>query len=275
MTVPKHEPFIKEVKGHKVIVVHTLNGDINVSQEAVEHAKEIKKKTWRPLSYFPYPTTNLDHDLAKSFPASLIFNLHQTFRDCGYTEFDSVISINSLKSESFSGTSVTLITQHARYTGELTKILKKLWGMGEDRSALQDEMNAVLIDLQKHWSVGFKLSSAPESTTAYHFVYDPEGFRISITPTTIGSTDPSDYPNGVTTTSELLTFLVAHLHSSIAMWDLDFVLRSYPLYKLTMQLMDGNFSFDDVRINNADPEEWDYINPSADKAWGARDAKPT
>src|SRR5882672_8738948 len=134
MTILKHEPFIKEVKGHKVIVVHTLNGDINVTRDAVEHAKEIKQKTWRPLSYFPYPTTNLDHDLATSFPASLIFNLHQAFRDSGYTEFDSLIRINSLKTESFSGMSVKLITQHARYTGQLTKILKKLWNTGEDRS---------------------------------------------------------------------------------------------------------------------------------------------
>jgi hypothetical protein len=48
--------------------------------------------------------------------------------------------------------------------------------------------------------------------------------------------------------------------------NIETVLRSYPLSKLFLDLMDSHtFNIANVRINTADFEEWDYINPTADE----------
>jgi hypothetical protein len=39
------------------------------------------------------------------------------------------------------------------------------------------------------------------------------------------------------------------------------ILLSYPLSKLFLDIMDGR-SILRARVNAADPEEWDYVNPS-------------
>jgi hypothetical protein len=74
----------------------------------------------------------------------------------------------------------------------------------------------------------------PTIVVAYDFVYDPEGRELTIAPND-GSTDPADYPNQLTRTSELFSFLAAHLQSTIAIVDLKTVLQSYPLSKLMLQ----------------------------------------
>jgi hypothetical protein len=127
--------------------------------------------------------------------------------------------------------------------------------------------NSELLSLQKYWSVRVELLPK-HGLVAYDFVYDPEGRELTIAPN-YGSTDPADYPNQLTRTSELFSFLAAHLQSTIAIVDLKTVLQSYPLSKLTLQLLDDrSFTIENIRIDVADREQWDYINPVADREFG-------
>lgn len=265
MTDSSSHSFIKELNGQKVIVVHTLHGDINVSQEAVEQAYQKKQKNWRRLSYFLYPTDNFQRDFATNFPGHLLFNLHRTFRDNGYTEFNSLIEIQQTSSNEFSGFTIRLISQHPRFVSAIHRMVKRLWDVNEDRATIQNDMNAELIYLQKNWLVTL-LMQPVLGITAYQFIYDPKGQNISIRPNATGSTNPSDYEKQVTTTSELFTFLVAYLRTPMAVVDFDVVLRSYGLLKLMVDLLDGSFSFERFRLATSDPEEWDYINPTVDQS---------
>jgi hypothetical protein len=260
----QHNAIVKELNGQKVVVVETMNGSIIIGQDAVKQGDENKKRIWRPLSRFTYPTQDFSHDFTNNFPAHLIFHLHRTFRDAGYTEFTSLIKIETFTQGNVSGQAIQLVSQHAKYIGGMFAGVKKLWDVAQDRAALQNEQNAELMHLQKNWSVFVNLLPIA-GTVPYRFVHDTEGLQILITPIQERSTDPGDYPDKVSRTSELLTFMTAYANARIAVANLDVVSKYFPLSKLMFEIFDHEgFDLEKVRIDASDPERWDYINPSAD-----------
>jgi hypothetical protein len=122
------------------------------------------------------------------------------------------------------------------------------------------------MDLQSHWDVNVALLR-DLCSVPYRFLYDPDGHKISIRPCENISSDPSEYPEKASPTSELLMLLTAISQSdTLLLRNIETVLRSYPLSKLFLDLMDSHtFNIANVRINTADFEEWDYINPTADE----------
>ena len=99
------------------------------------------------------------------------------------------------------------------------------------------------------------------------FVYDPATKRISVQSISRYSVDFSDYPDGITTASELLCFLAALSKTVIGYFgDLVWLEKNYALMKLVVEVLDHRaFSWDRIRINASDYEDWDYINTSFDE----------
>ena len=60
----ENRSFIENVHGQKVIVVNTLNGSINITLDAVKEDQARKRKQWRPVYEFKYPSLELEQDLA-------------------------------------------------------------------------------------------------------------------------------------------------------------------------------------------------------------------
>jgi hypothetical protein len=260
--------LVKEVKGEKVIVIHTLQGDIVLGEKAANSTQESRATLWRPLSSFKYPTQNFEHDFSVNFAAHLVFHLHRTFRSTGYTKFTSLIETDETTVSNVPVTVINLISQYARYTGAIRTGVKRLWDASEDRVALQEEQKTELISLQKTWSVNVKVVPVRHGIIGYDFVYDPDGHAVSIEPSW-GSTNPVDYPNQMTRTSELLSFVAAHLNESIAIVNFDYVFRSYPLFKLMLELLDHHgITIENIRCDAANPEEWDYVNTAIDQEVG-------
>ena len=248
--------------GGKALVVHTLIGDVHINQETIQASK---RKVWRPLSTFTYPSQSIEHDLATNYPGHLIVQLHKTFRDAGYTEFTGMIRIadETLMNKKFS--SVTLTTNQAGYVGAIHNSVKQLWDIERDRLALQNALNAELRDLHSNWIVDVRVFRDP-GPIAYHFVYDPDARKIFIGPHQKISTAPSEYPNKAASANELLMLLTAAFRSKFMnAGNMETILHSYPLSKLFIELLDTKtVDLGRVRVNAADVEEWDYVNPAAD-----------
>jgi hypothetical protein len=253
-------------EGGKVLVVQSLIGDVHINRDAVQ---AWKRKTWRPLAIFAYPSSRLEHDLSTNYFAHLVLQLHRTFREAGYTTFTGLIGIHTETIANEHVSVITLTTNQPRYVNAIHIAVKQLWNANADGPALRRATNSELQDLYTNWLVNVRLSPDP-GPIAYEFVYDPEGKRVSIVPHDSLSTAPSEYPDKVSSTSELLRLLTAVAHSRIVMaGDIEIILHSYPLSKLFLEIMDSKtFDFSKVRINVQDHEEWDYINPAADQEFG-------
>ena len=260
------DPLVERLvvqKGGKALVVHTLIGDVHINAEAIQ---ESKRKTWRQLSSFTYPSQRLEHDLKANYPGHLTVQLHRTFREAGYTAFTGILSIAEETVMNMEISSITLTTNQAPYLGAIHTSLKQLWDVNRDRLALQSAINAELKDLYDNWVVSVRIARDP-GPIAYQFMYDPDARKILIAPHERISTAPSEYPDKASTTSELLMLVTAVLRSEYMMaGDIETILHSYPLSKLFIELMDKRtVDLDRVRVNADDVEEWDYINPAADE----------
>jgi hypothetical protein len=218
-------------KGGKALVVRTLIGDVHINQETMQASK---RKLWRSLSTFTYPSQRLEHDLATNYAGHLTIQLHKTFRDAGYMTFTGMISMADENLMNMEFSSVTLTTNQAGYVGAIHNSVKQLWDIKQDRLALQNALNTELRDLHSNWKI---------------------------------STAPSEYPDKAGSTSELLMLLTAVLRSEFAIaGNIETILNSYPLSKLFIELMDSKtVDLGRVRVNAADVEEWDYVNPAADE----------
>lgn len=250
--------------GGKAVIAHTIIGDVILQQDAIRAAT---RKTWRSLSQFVYPSQNLGLDIQKNFPGHLIAQLHETFRGAGYTIFSGIISIApQTKISGIEFSSITLISNQPKYLGAIQASVAQMWNEELDRKALQEELNSQLRDLYQNWTVRVKIHNI-EEPVAYEFIYDPDRHAITILSYDAVSGAPSEYPDKVSSTRELLMLLVAVSRSTILnAGNLETVLSSYPLSKLFLDILDEKtFGMDRVRVNAEDLEEWDYINPSADE----------
>lgn len=273
MSELNNPPLIGDIEAENVAVIGTLNGDLVMNSTTISQFEKTRRKRWRPLGRFDYPTTELEYDVVNRIPGHLVAQLHRTFREEGYTEFTSTIATGPLES-SMSGESIeadgkelagfVLRSHQSRYAGALLNAVKILWGASPEGKAFQDGLNSDLLYLSENWV----LTCGPwykNNLWPYHFVYDPDGFRISISPHKEFSSDPADYPYKVGNTSELLTLLCALCKVNLCEADWQTVKNSYGLTKLFSDVLNRDLSWDNVRVNVDNPEEWDYLNPAVDK----------
>lgn len=254
-----------------------VQGDFIVNQTIVNQRNDTQRKQWRTLDEVDYPAIVDDEDRRLKYSAQLALHLHRAFKGEGYKRFTSFMSV---RSKEFQGLKKAqgldsgiipvycLITQQAKLSGELRKSWKTLWNTSlpaAERQGYQDALNLEFNELYKSWAFDIRPPFA-DSLIACQFVYDPDSKRISIGPPPVVSTTPSEYPDKIRTTSELLSFLFAVTQSPLINFgDIGWVKSHYPLFKLSLELLDNrSWMLEKIRINSGDPEDWDYINTSAD-----------
>lgn len=247
-----------------------------MNSTTVNQYQEVRRKTWRRLSRFHYPSTEFGYDLVNRIPTHLIVQLHRTFREEGYTEFTGLITTTRIETPMLAKIEANvsddysvfqLLSHQTQYIGALHRDLRLLWSESPDGFALQDALNSDARYLTDNWSTrhGPWLMAGRD---AYQFIYDPEVFRISIEPHDEVWTDPAKYPYKVGNTSELLMLLCALTQTPIGTYNMDTVRHSYSLSKLFLAVLDRTLTIDNIRVNTNDPEEWDYLNPEADVEFG-------
>ena len=182
-------------------------------------------------------------------------------------------SYDAQEHQEYSG--IQLTCHQSQFVGSISSALRFLWSGNPDAAEFQKELHSELIELRDSWSFRFGEWWPDRYNLAYQFIYDPDAKRISIAPYKDEdiSADPSDYPNKLRSTSELLRLDDAIKHSVIHDYDLTPAQQSYPIMKLTLALLDNDFRIDNIRVNSNDAEEWDYINLVADREFAHRMAE--
>jgi len=217
-----------------------------------------------------YPSNDVQSDLSRNWKAHLIYNLRKCFKN-RFVSLTALFEAGDVPSELATAAgaegpvhTITFITNHADLSGNIHTTVRALWSAAE-RRALQEQINKELIALQESWVVYAQLV-AGRQLTAHHIVYDPARKRIDIEPVGRPSTLIEDYEERLTTTRELLTFVAGVGGAGIAaIVSLpEFALDHYPLIKMYRALLTHRLTLSNVRVNVADPEEWDYVDPQLD-----------
>jgi hypothetical protein len=211
------------------------------------------------------------------YAAQLCLFLHRVFKDEGYTSFVGLVDINRVRTDD--GAELPfyrLITHQARFIGSMTEAWRYLWLPGDQakeaaKLQLNEEMNHELRMLFERWSIKISLPLG-DTLQPVEFHYDHDARHIEIGPAPIQSTDPSDYPEKLRKTSEVLSFVAAMQSAKSAVYDLAPVRSFYPLFKLWHQMIEKNsWTVGNFRVSAADSEDWDYFNPDADREIGNYD----
>ena len=263
-------------EGGKVVVVHTVAGDLVLNSDAIAHAA---RKQWRELSWTSFLSTNLETDMRLTCPRHWVVALRDTFRDAGFTSFTMVVSVQSERSVERLGQTLTfspidVVSHKAEFVGAMKALIRgSLDPETENRRKHVDAANTTLAEL-KGWDVSVQTHKGID-TVPYSCEYNPDMRTIKIHPHETLSTDPNDYPQKLSLTSELLALLATLIHSEVVILNAPLsALDAYPVAKLFLDVIDNKTcDYNQVRVNVEDDEEWDYLNPAVDdELKGLRDS---
>lgn len=242
--------------------------DFIVNQTIVRDFEAINRKKWRPLSRFEYPTQNPGKDIATNYPIHLMVQLHRTFDDQGYTEFTALLGESERRTAVGDFFLFSMVTNQAKYVGNLNSAVRQLWSNSvpaERKQALQDSLNSDFRELQEGWHIKCELRLI-DRFCAFRFVYDASERRLAINPHPLDDSEIIEFPDALRNTSELLVLVAkAGVGGIVNLGSVKQLGLNYSFEKLLLDILDnGVMNLDRVRINEKDPEEWDYINPAAD-----------
>lgn len=242
--------------------------DYQVTQTVINQYNNSKKKRWKKLSEIIRPITIDDENQRRSYLSHLTLQLHRVFKNSGYISFVSLFSLCIATSKDITLPGYCLVSHQTKYTGALRENWKYLWNSSISREAKQEYRELLLKewnDLKTNWSLDVNISFTHD-LSALEFIYNPDEHKIRIGTPSILSTDPTDYPDKVRTTSEFLTFIALMSNSSVAFCsDLGCISSYYPLSKFYLDVMDnGAYSLNNIRVNVEDCEEYDYVNTVID-----------
>ena len=101
---------------------------------------------------------------------------------------------------------------------------------------------------------------------ALDICYEPDVRRVSIQTSEHQSTNPADYADHASATSELLQLLCALLNANfVHIGDIGWYIDNYHLMKVCMYYLDRRaLDLSLIRINADDDEQWDYVNVDLD-----------
>jgi hypothetical protein len=238
-----------------------------------------RRKQWRRLEAITYPVLSDSENSRGKFINDFAYALDQVFKTKGYTSFNGLVRLNERNAsgqifpvyefichqpefcKAFRQRGIQLISRVLAY--------KESNLSSEELEVKKEEMRQEIIResvaFAKEWSIDARVPFSPE-WRAIQFIYDPATSSISICPIELFSLNPSDYPEHITTTSELLTYLASFSTLLVGIVDdFNWYKANYPLLKITTEILDKQaFQLEGIKINVHDYEEWDYDNPQLD-----------
>ncbi len=154
-----------------------------------------------------------------------------------------------------------------RFYGGVLEI-KNRSGTREELQRFTKDYMAHDADLMSNWRIylDFKPSQSFRSVT---IIIDPGERVVSLLTDANNSLSPSDYPGGVSSTSEALRFVAACLNQEHASIDLDAVMANPKLVPLLVEVLDKTgIDLNALRFNADNAEDWSYINTRFKKEIG-------
>jgi hypothetical protein len=180
-------------------------------------------------------------------------------------EFVSLVDITESKGQ----TVYRLSSQFMEWTdvmaNRVTKMVHESLVPGFDQQQAKDRHRAEVASILSDFQISGQLDFS-QSYNCVRLRCDARSKTASIQPFKARSTRPQDYEGRLATTSELLEY-VAALYNSGPILDAGdpFWITSYSWVKFFTSFLENRaIDFADIRVNDADPEEWDFINTELD-----------
>jgi hypothetical protein len=150
---------------------------------------------------------------------------------------------------------------------------------GDDSSIrlLKNKMLEEQRRIHESWSIGFHMNIFDWNWHAVQFSCDYLNRRVELSSEMHYNLDPATYPNHLTTTSDVIAWLVAmsRTHDFAFVDHFELVWRNYPLTKLFCYLLDhGSVDWSRIQFGDSDYEVWDYVYPEFDHEVERARSKP-
>jgi hypothetical protein len=242
-----------------------VTGNFKVTKTIINHYNTSTRKRWKKLDKFFSPVVVDSEGQRQNYLGHLVVHLHRVFRESGYIRFVNLFCVGISEPTHLPG--YYLISHQTKYVGAIKQSRKYILNPKiplASRQEYQESINKDLRDLSA-WSIEIKIFFT-DDLSPLEFIYDPDAHKIKIATCSVVPSDPTEYPEKVRTTSELLTFIASLARSQIVTCqDWTCIESYYPLYKLYMYFMDNqSYNIDNIQVNVEDCEEWDYINTDFD-----------
>ena len=248
-------------------------GNFIINQTVVHQEAVAKRRTWRALDSATFPPLG-DTKVAKlAVWDSFLLTVAEMYGQESYTEFTILVNADEIVVE---GEHVPRYVVVSYQPGLCSNALKEYrqfveqyyaWRNaqpGESRTALEQERQKREARL-KEWAPSIQVPSSP-SWMPIQCICDGAGKRLTLHVVPKLSLDPTDYPDHLATTQELLQFLGSYSNLKLAfVGDVGWAANNYSLMKLTIAVLDRNLDMGRVRIAVDDQNEWDYINGEFDE----------
>ena len=242
---------------------------ILVNKVVYEQAKSVARKSWRALPDFSYPGITPEDDLQRRYFGHLLYALHATFPNSRAAFTTAVwFAEHGFEFEGAKARAVHMVCNQPSVVGVMESNLRRLWGEEPitEKKELQDNINAALLRIGQTYRITSSLRITGERPTACRVIYDPFQKVFSLEQGRL-SFNPADFESRLHVTSEIIEFFCATYQSPFGIVDeIQEFQEYYPLLKVLLVLLDHKpLRFSALRINTDDSEEWDFLDPAADR----------
>jgi hypothetical protein len=244
-----------------------------INQTVVKQEAVAKRRTWRALDSATFPPLGDTKAAKLAVWDSFLHTVAEMYGQQPYTEFTILVNADEVVIE---GEQVPRYVVVSYQPGLCSNALKEYrqfvqlyhaWRNaqpGEARTTLEQEQKKRKARLQE-WSPSIQVPSSP-SWTPIQCICDGAGKRLTLHVVPKPSLAPTDYPDHLATSRELLQFLGSYSNLNLAfVGNAGWAANNYSLMKLTIAVLDRNLDMGRVRIAVDDPNEWDYINGEFDE----------
>lgn len=254
-----------------------VRGNYTINQKIIQQYEIKRKIQWRNLETVIFPIITDSNNSRANCASDMGFALNKVFADTKFKKFTGLIKKTTVVRNEQNVSFYELFCHQIEFCGVLQQDQKNffssLTSFQEQYpiNVAKEKMAEIFFkpkeDFYREWNLAVSYSIS-ELWSPIEFVYDRATKRIAIHQIQNNEMNLSDYPDGISTTSEMLVLLSGLLSAHFAFFDDSFWMRlekNYPLMKLFVDFLDKRaIFFNRLRINVDDYDEWDYVNVSFD-----------
>jgi hypothetical protein len=241
--------------------------------------KQLARRNWRKLEHLEYPTLERSAHAKEIFLSDICFAMHAAFSGLGFKRFATLMRIQNTTISEEAATVLVLDCHEAVFVDALRREASdRLELIDAARQAPPDRRQekrqeyfefvknreARLDGWQLRYGVRFSLP-----TSALDIQYDPTTKTVSVETSKIQSLNPVDYPDKLSTTSDLLRFIAATGNVEYGLLTESVFKLAHDdvrIWKLAVSVLDKEpILLDQIRVDVNDLEYWDYSNPRLDE----------
>lgn len=263
--------------------VDDRSGEVSDTTRAIYQAqiRRDQRVQWRPLPVVNYPAFSDNDAIRKGFIRDLAMACRQAFGPASVSFTALIKTCTVLTGDEQEAKFYFTVCPHSALVEALFRRARRQMDMLMDYGSLPPPAKEKLTKkelasweteeegLLQNWSVDWNVTFE-HRFFGLRVLYDTAAKSIRLSGCKEYSLEPAAFPLHLTTTSELLEFIAALDHVDCAfLGDAEWFLHDTRKMKLLMQLLEDKcLDLGAIRLDMADGENWNFLNPAFDAEMG-------